>query len=101
MGENCFLIHNACPAAKKAQLPTEGKIRYVPPKGTKTSLPRTSNGGYIDKFNNVLQKGPSRTTGEMFEWDVQLSKQGQKMLGWISRDGKHINVSLKGIITHL
>jgi hypothetical protein len=94
------LVHNVCGAAKKAQLPTEGKVRYIPPKNTGTSLPRTSNGGYIDKFGNIWQKGPSRTIGESFEWDVQLSKKGKQLLGWLSRDGNHINVSLKGIITH-
>ena len=31
---------------------------------------------------------------------VQLSRKGKEMLGWLSRDGNHINVSLKGIITH-
>ena len=100
VGDAEVLVHNECSAAKKAQLPTEGKIRYVPPKGAGKNLPRTSMGGYIDKFENVWEKGPSRTIGEAFEWDVQLSKQGKKMLGWLSRDGKHLNVSLKGIITH-
>ena len=56
--------------------------------------------GYIDKFDNIWTKGPSRTAGEPFEWDVQLSKRRKEMLGWLSRDGSHINVSLKGIITH-
>jgi hypothetical protein len=37
---------------------------------------------------------------ENFEWDIQLSAIGRKKLGWASRDGKHINVSLKGRITH-
>ena len=94
------LVHNACPAAKKAQLPTQGKIRYVPPQNAGSNLPRTSTGVYIDKFDNIWTKGPSRTAGEPFEWDVQLSKRGKEMLGWLSRDGSHINVSLKGIITH-
>ncbi len=101
VGDGLWLVHNACPAAKKAQLPTEGKIRYVPPKNSPVSLPRTSTGGYLDKFGNIWQKGPSRTVGELFEWDVQLSKRGQRILGWLSRDGKHINVSLKGRLTHL
>lgn len=38
--------------------------------------------------------------GEPFEWDVQLSKKGKEQLGHLSRDSKHINVSLKGKITH-
>ena len=96
-----ILVHNTCKVAKNAQLPTQGKIRYVPPKNYNGTLPRTSTGGYIDRFDNIWTKGPSRTLGEAFEWDVQLSKRGQNMLGWLSRDGSHINVSLKGIITHL
>jgi hypothetical protein len=32
--------------------------------------------------------GPSRTAGQPFEWDVQLP------------DGRHLNVSLHGEITH-
>ena len=95
------LVHNTCKAAREAQLPTEGRIRYVPPKNYNGKLPRTSTGGYIDRFDNVWTKGPSRTFGEAFEWDVQLSKRGKNMLGWLSRDGSHLNVSLKGIITHL
>lgn len=100
VGENSVLVHNECGAAKKAKLPTSGKIRYIPPAGSGDNLPRTSSGGYIDKFNNVWIKGPSRTSGEPFEWDVQLSRTGYGMLNWLSRDGKHINVSLKGNITH-
>ncbi len=100
VGDSSILVHNVCGAAKKAQLPTSGKVRYVPPKNSGGILPRTSQGGYIDKFNNIWNKGPSRTVGEAFEWDVQLSKAGKNMLGWLSRDGKHLNVSLKGIVTH-
>lgn len=94
------MSHNVCGEAKRAQLPTKGKVRYVPPKGSSGSLPRTSTGEYIDRFGNIWKKGQSRTLGEAFEWDVQLSKRGSKMLGWLSRDGKHLNVSLKGVITH-
>ena len=82
---------------KKHGLPTEGKIRYVPPKGGLKSAP---GGKFIDRFGNIWQPGPSRTFGEAFEWDVQLSRQGRAQLGWASRDGKHLNVSLKGRITH-
>jgi len=60
----------------------------------------TKDGGYVDKFGNVWQKGPSRTAGQHFEWDVQLSDRGRSMLGHLSRDGKHLNVSLDGKITH-
>ncbi|PIC05763.1 hypothetical protein CS060_03230 [Anoxybacillus flavithermus] len=86
---------------KGAMLPTKGKIRYVPPKNWTPSqpLPR-KGGGHIDRFGNIWTKGPSRTKGEPFEWDVQLSKRGKQMLGHLSRDGSHLNVSLKGRITH-
>ncbi|WP_217990190.1 polymorphic toxin type 17 domain-containing protein [Pseudomonas indica] len=31
---------------------------------------------------------------------MQLSKQGRSQLGWATRDGSHLNVSLDGKITH-
>lgn len=58
------------------------------------------HGGYLDKFDNAWVKGPSRTRGEPWEWDVQLSERGQRQLGRFSRDGRHLNVSMKGEITH-
>ncbi|MBS9783634.1 MAG: hypothetical protein KGV46_03675 [Pasteurella sp.] len=87
---------------KAAGLPTKGKIRYVPPSKWKPSspLPRGSNKGYLDKFGNEWTKGPSRTQGQAFEWDVQLSTTGKKQLGWATRDGSHLNISLDGRITH-
>lgn len=89
---------------KAARLPSEGRIRYVPPENYNPaqSLPRGINNGYIDRFENEWVKGPSRTAGEDFEWDVQLSPQGKNQLGWLSPDDNisHINVSLKGEITH-
>ncbi|MGE3318598.1 MAG: polymorphic toxin type 17 domain-containing protein [Candidatus Berkiella sp.] len=87
----------------KAQcLPNEGKIRYIPPKkyNPQDPLPRGPNNGFYDNFKNEWVKGPSRTQGEPFEWDIQLSEVGKKQLGWASRDQKHLNVSLKGKITH-
>ena len=99
VGEQSVLVHNECRLAKKEQLPTKGKVRYVPPKNTGNQLPKNSK-GFIDRFGNVWTKGSSRTLGEPFEWDVQLSRQGQAQMGWASRDGKHLNVSLKGRITH-
>ncbi|MFD4715184.1 polymorphic toxin type 17 domain-containing protein [Streptomyces sp. NPDC058430] len=65
-----------------------------------TGLPRGTRKGYIDRFGNEWIKGPSRTAGQPFEWDVQLSKTGRAKLGWLSRDGSHLNVSLDGEITH-
>lgn len=72
-----------------AQLPHRGgKVRYVPPKNWPASepLPRGPNSGYM--VGNEWTKGPSRTQGEAFEWDVQLP------------GGGHWNVSLQGHITH-
>ena len=86
---------------KNKKLPTKGKIRYVPSKNWNSSQPLPKhNGGYVDKFENIWTKGPSRTAGQSFEWDVQLSKTGKESLGWASRDGSHLNVSLDGKITH-
>lgn len=89
---------------KEAGLPTKGKIRFVPRPQTsvKSGLAKGRRGGYIDKFGNEWTKGPSRTKGEPYEWDVQLSPQGRNMLGHLSPDNppSHLNVSLGGRITH-
>lgn len=54
--------------------------------------------GYVDAKDNVWRKGPSRTKGEPFEWDVQLAEGS----GWtsLSKDGKHLNIDLRGRISH-
>lgn len=85
-----------------ARLPNRGSIRYIPPSHVtaNTGLPRGPKNGYIDKFGNEWTRGPSRTAGEPFEWDVQLSRTGRAQLGHLSRDGNHLNVSLLGWITH-
>lgn len=87
---------------KAAQLPTSGKIRYVPPKGyaPEQPLPRGPNGGYLDRFNNEWLKGPSRTPGQPFEWDVQIGRNATPGFRALSRDGKHVNVCLDGEVTH-
>ena len=86
---------------KQAQLPTKGKIRFVPrASDVKNGRLTKIKDGYVDKFGNVWTKGPSRTKGEAFEWDVQLSKQGKSQVGHLSPDGAHLNVSLNGRITH-
>jgi filamentous hemagglutinin len=87
---------------KTAGLPTEGKIRFVPRQDYYPSqpLPKGDGGGYLDRFGNEWVAGASRTAGQTFEWDVQLSRQGASQLGWASRDKKHLNVSLDGKITH-
>ncbi|MGH3695388.1 MAG: polymorphic toxin type 17 domain-containing protein [Pseudonocardiaceae bacterium] len=91
-------------ALKNAQLPTSGRIRYVPPGNWTPNqpLPRGPQNGYIDKFGNEWVRGSSRTAGEAFEWDVQLSSQGKSQLGWLAADEKksHANVSLGGEVTH-
>ena len=87
---------------REAMLPSSGKIRYVPHASYEPSnpLPKGTNHGYIDRFGNEWVRGPSRTAGEPFEWDVQLSRTGRAMIGKLSRDGSHVNVSLKGRVTH-
>ena len=83
-------------------LPNQGRIRYVPPRGYNPAspLPRGGQGGYLDRFDNECVVGPSRTPGQPFEWDVQLSRTGRQRLGYLSRDGAHVNVSPLGEWTH-
>ncbi len=97
---------------KAAELPHTGKLRYVPPKkfDVANGLPRgiSKNGdeGFVDRFKNIWVEGKSRTIGargfkqERVEWDVQLSPQGVQQVGWMTRDNTHLNVSLKGRVTH-
>jgi len=87
---------------KDAGLPHSGKIRYVPRKGydPRNPLPRGPNNGYRDRFGNEWVKGSSRTAGDAYEWDVQLSTTGRSQLGRFSRDARHLNVSPRGHITH-
>lgn len=91
---------------KQEELPTTGKLRYVPPKKLHSfdRLPHkklpNNRIGFIDRFGNIWVKGPSRTKGQAHEWDVQLSKQGIKQVGWMTRDNSHLNVSLDGRVTH-
>lgn len=54
----------------------------------------------MDRFGNIWTKGDSRTAGEHMEWDVQLSNKGHKQFSWICGEKNHLNVSLKGRITH-
>ncbi len=87
---------------KTAGLPNSGSIRYLPPINYRPGmpLPRGAANGYIDRFGNEWVKGPSRTVGESFEWDVQLSHRGQASIGRWSTDGEHVNVSQGGWVTH-
>ncbi|MDP9386367.1 MAG: polymorphic toxin type 17 domain-containing protein, partial [Actinomycetota bacterium] len=86
---------------KKAMLPMRGKFRFIPDKEWDPRSPiRWDNvkKGYVDKEKNVWTKGPSRTPGQPFEWDVQLDEGSN----WrkFSKDGKHLNVTLDGRISH-
>lgn len=56
--------------------------------------------GYIDRDKNIWVKGPSRTKGDAFEWDVQLSHAGQNKYRHLIGNAKYMNVSLDGRITH-
>ena len=92
---------------KKAKLPRKGKMRFIPSKSDlmrgKLSTQKVGNEtGFVDKFGNVWLKGTSRTNGEEFEWDVQLTKTRGELFkrSGLSSDGKHLNVSLQGRITH-
>lgn len=58
------------------------------------------NNGYLDRFDNEWVHGPSRTPGQNFEWDVQLSESGQKQFKWLIGNKNHLNISLDGRITH-
>jgi hypothetical protein len=57
-------------------------------------------GGYLDRFQNEWLKGSSRTPGEAFEWDVQIGRNATDGFRALSKDGKHVNVSLGGEVTH-
>lgn len=84
-------------------LPRKGRIRFVQPERWNPANPvRGPQGGLIDRFGNEWVRGASRTPGEAFEWDVQLSRTGKAKVGWLSRDPDkaHINVSLEGRVTH-
>jgi len=54
----------------------------------------------MNEVTKSLTKFVTFCEGQPFEWDVQLSDLGKKQLGWATRDGSHLNVSLDGRITH-
>ncbi len=90
---------------KAAQLPIDGKLRFVPPKGyiPSQNLPSVKIDGYKcyeDRFKNKWKPGPSRTSGQDFEWDVQLSESGKQQFKWLIGNKNHLNISLDGRITH-
>lgn len=71
-------------------LPTHGDYPYVPPKNWQPHQPprKNSKGEYIDSKGRRWHKGPTRTEGEDWEWDVQLP------------NGDHLNIDWGGNITH-
>lgn len=86
----------------KANLPMEGEVVFLPPKNYFPSkqLVKGPKNGYLDDMKNEWVKGPSRTPGEPHEWDIQLSKKGLEYYNSVRKGRKHLNVSLKGKITH-
>lgn len=82
---------------KKAKLPISGPFRFRP--DPRNTLKWDSEQlAYVDRFQNRWRKGPSRTPGQPFEWDVQLDPSS----AWTkySKDGKHLNVNLDGYLSH-
>ena len=75
---------------KDKNLPTNGDVKFEPPKNWNPSEPmqKGDQNGFLDRYGREWTKGPSRTEGEHFEWDVQL------------KDGTHLNVDWSGKITH-
>lgn len=71
-------------------LPTGGEFPFVPPKHWRPNQPlrKNSKGEYIDSKGRRWRKGPSRTEGEDWEWDVQLP------------NGDHLNIDWGGNVTH-
>jgi hypothetical protein len=85
---------------KNMGLPTDGPLVFVPPKKWNPKNPLRTNDkkGFLDAFGNEWRKGPSRTPGQAWEWDVV--PRGNSSLKNLSRDGSHLNVSLGGKVTH-
>ena len=75
---------------REHHLPIEGAFPYVPPKNWRPHQPprKNSKGEYLDIKGRRWRKGPPRTEGETWEWDVQLP------------NGEHLNIDWGGNITH-
>ncbi len=75
---------------RQANLPTGGSYPFIPPKYWRTHQPlrKNSKGEFIDVRGRRWRKGPTRTEGETWEWDVQLP------------NGDHLNIDWSGNITH-
>ena len=85
---------------KVVKLPVKGTIRFIPKRADvmRCEISR-SDGGYIDKFDNVWKKPRGMLRGD-FHWDVQLSTTGKINLGGRSASGKHLNVTQDGRVPH-
>ena len=75
---------------RKHNLPTWGEFPFIPPKNWRPNQPlrKNSKGDYIDLKGRLWRKGPTRTEGEDWEWDVQLP------------NSDHLNIDWGGNITH-
>ncbi|MFF1270720.1 polymorphic toxin type 17 domain-containing protein, partial [Streptomyces anulatus] len=86
--------------AKKYDLPTDGPIPYVPPKGWDPKRPQVRGGGFPDKYGNIW----TRAKDGKDEWDVQIPKgKGFETFAGSKNQGKdysHANISKKGYVTH-
>jgi len=90
MGEAAEGLTPEQQALRDLHLPFRGEVPFVPPKRWNATQPLhgPSTGGYYDRQGWLWKKGRSITTGQHFEWDVQLPS------------GTHINVDWTGRITH-
>lgn len=104
-------LHSINSRVHQAGLPDTGLVRFIPPAhytsemAKHSPLPKGPNGGYIDRVGNEWVKGPSRTLGEHFEWDVRLSTKGYAQCKWHDKvkagsNGPFVNVSQGGRISH-
>ena len=82
-------------AIKKAGLPSEGKIRFIPRSSdVQSGKILKQGGGYVDKFGNVWKKSKGDIIKGPLHWDVQLSQTGKTQLGHMSSSGgAHLNVT--------
>jgi hypothetical protein len=104
-------VHSINSRVHQAGLPDTGIVRFIPPAhytsefAKHSPLPKGPHGGYIDRVGNEWVKGPSRTLGENFEWDIRLSTKGYAQCKWHDKvkngsNGPFINVSQGGRISH-
>ena len=105
---------------KLLNLPLTGEIPFEPTKCSKKSgkvklyrKGQPKKKSFEDFYGNEWKQGPVRRgsalKGELWEWDVQLSKSGKKVYAPIYKAKfphknynkvNHLNVSFQGILTH-